>query len=386
MKKLLAILLAMMLVMVSAFALAGGMDEENPENNQEQQQTDGQTDGQTDDQTPTGTTPAATTAATAHDPSAENGQDATTATTVTVNKHFNITGAGAKLPAQTVSFTVGNGTVANSTTVTSAPPVTIDSVTFTETNETDDLTKTVTIHLPAYSGVGVYTYPVTETNTNIAGESYASNLELKVTVVQGTSGLTIGGIALRQNNVKTDTMENDYAANALTVGKTVSGNMGDQSKYFPITVVLTAPDDDKVFGSVGVTITGDGATVKDGTTDITTTIAAETAGWTTKTLSLSLKHGQTVKFDNLPKGVTYTVVEDDTITHQDIEGNPDAYAVTGEVEATIALNADATVTINNDKTQVIDTGVTLETSAYVLIMALALAGFAMMAIRRREEY
>lgn len=409
MKKLLAILLALMLVMVSAFALAEG----DPENNVEDPTTEvsnptggngegGTTGGNTGSGSTT--TPTATATITAADPSVntnydqdknEGGLPATAEQTVTVYKNFNISGTGAKLPAQRVTFTVGTGTVSNSTTVTGdAPVVTIDYVDFTETDDEKDLKKEVKINLPAYRGVGVYTYPVTETDTNIAGEKYATGLQLKVTVVQGETGLMIAGIALRQNvasdgtgGTKTDTLENDYKANALTVGKTVTGNMGDQNKYFPITVVLTAPNNDKVYGSVGVTINnGDAGTmVKDGTTDITTTIAAETAGWETKTLNLSLKHGQTVKFDNLPEGVTYTVVEN-LVNKTDIEGDPEAYAVSGEVTGATALTADASVTITNNKTQEIDTGVTLETTAYMLIMALTMAGFAMMVIRRRKEY
>ena len=385
MKKLLAILLALMMVLVSVAALADVVPEDNPT---------GETPAEE-----TSETPAASTAATAADPSVDTGYDkdtaplaglpATSARTVKVKKHFNITGTGAKVPPQKVKFTVKAGTVSNSSTITVAPSVTIDDVEFTESNATADLTKEVSINLSAYKGVGVYTYPVEETDTNVAGVSYATGLELKVTVIQGESGLVIAGIALRQNDVKTDTLENDYAANALTVGKTVSGNNGDQNKLFPITVVLTAPDGDKVYGSVGVTIDGTDATVKDGETAISTTIAAETNGWETKTLKLQLKHGNTVKFDNLPAGVKYTVVEDSDIVHldddMDEQANPEAYKVEEEVETATELTADTTVTIKNTKNIEIDTGVALDSAVYMLIMALALAGFVALKIRRREE-
>ena len=384
MKKFLAILLAMMLVLVNVVALAA----------------DGDSEVETDPTTPVtepadeeesadeSAAPAATTPAKEKKPSAPNGQNAEVDTNkVTVKKNFNVTGTGAKTPAQTVSFTVGTGVVTNSTTITTAPAVKIDPVTFAE----GETKKDVTINLPKFEGVGVYTYPVTETNTNIAGESYASNLELKITVIQGDANLVIGGIALRQANVKTDTLENDYKANALTVGKTVTGNLGDKSKHFPITVVLTAPDDDKVYGSIGVTITGDAeTTVKDGTTDITTSIAAEANGWTTKTLNLMLKDGDTVKFDNLPDKVTYTVVEDPAIIHTGAEqtaeeqNNPEAYYVTDQVENAETLTADASKTITNNKTIDVDTGIELETLPFVLLMGIALVG--VMALRRREDY
>ena len=46
----------------------------------------------------------------------------------------------------------------------------------------------------------------------------------------------------------------------------------------------------------------------------------------------------------------------------------------------------SSASFTNDRTMTIDTGVTLETTAYMLIMALTMAGFAMMVIRRRKEY
>lgn len=400
MKKLIALLLALMMALVCVSALAA---DEEPVTG-EPEVTEPAADGEGEENTETTpSTPAATTAATEKIPSVDTGYDkdkaptkglaATPAQTVTVYKQINFTGTGAKVPAQTVEFTVGTGTVTNSTTVTEAPAVTISSTKFDkESNVATELKKEVSINLPAYTGVGVYTYPVTETDTNIAGMKYATNLELKVTVINGDNGLVIAGIALRQNTVKTDTLQNDYAAHALTVGKTVSGNMGDKSKFFPITVVLTAPANDSVYGSVGVTITGTGATVKDGDNTITTEIAADENGWTSKTLKLSLKDGQKVKFDNLPEGVTYTVVEDSTIVH--IEGtptetqltDPNAYVVADEVKTATALTADATVTITNTKNIEVDTGIALDSAVYMLIMALALAGFVALKVRRREDY
>lgn len=397
MKKFLAILLALTLVLANvAVALAG---ETGGDNGSDTAITDQDSDKDNNEgggtsNNATSTTPAAETKATEKDPSVaiKEGDayslEATKVQKVKINKHFNVSGTGAKTPAQTVEFTFGTGDVSNSTTVTTAPSIDNASVTFAE----GDKSKEVEITLPSFSGVGIYTYPVTETDTGIAGEKYASDLELKVTVIQNGDKLMIGGIALRQKNVKTDTLENDYNANALTVGKTVSGNMGDTTKLFPITVVLTAPEGDKVFGTVGVTITGDKATVKVGSTEIKTEIAAETAGWTTKTLSLQLANGDTVKFDNLPEGVTYTVVEDEAITHtaatqnEAEQANPDAYYVENEVETATALTADATVTISNTKTVEIDTGVTLETVPYIMILAVTMIGAALLVIRKREEY
>jgi len=394
MKKFIALLLALMmaLVCVSALAADPALDDNEPVVTNP---AEGEGEGEGEATTPE--TPAATTAATEKDPSVATGYNATSApknglnasqeNKVEITKKINATGTGAKVPVQNVTFTVEAGSVSGSSAT--APAVSFGTAAFTTEGQAS---AKVEITLPVYTAVGVYTYPVTETDTDIAGMKYATGLELKVTVINGEEGLVIAGIALRQKNVKTDTIENDYEAHALTVGKTVTGNLGDKTKPFPITVVLTAPLNDKVYGSVGVTITGTGATVKDGETAITNTITAETAGWTTKTLKLTLKDGQTVKFDNLPAGVTYTITEDNAIEH--IEGtptaeqlaDPNAYVVSGEVTTATALTADITKTVTNTKNIDIDTGVALDFVPYVLIMALALAGFVALKVRRREDY
>lgn len=420
MKKLIALLLALMmaLVCVSALATGDGLGEDNgvpTENTGDGNGEGGNGEGGSGEigsgeGGTTSGTPAATTAATAADPSVDTGYNATTAPTtgldaskenkVTVTKRINPAGTGAKVPAQDVTFTVGSGSVSGSSAT--APVVTFGTAEFkTEGEANTKVTAEVEITLPTYSTVGVYTYPVTEDDTDVAGMKKATELELKVTVINGIiktqgeedkEGLVIAGIALRQKDVKTDTIENDYEAHVLTVGKTVSGNLGDKTKFFPITVVLNAPQGDKVYGSVGVAITGTGATVKEGDNAITNTIDAEANGWETKTLALSLKDGQSVKFDNLPAGITYTVVEDPTIDH--IKGtptdaqlkDPDAYVVSDEVTTATALSEDTDVTISNVKNIDVDTGVTLDSAVYMLIMALALAGFVALKIRRREDY
>lgn len=395
MKKLLAILLAMMLVMVSAFALATDVDDLKTNGGGTTKPTG---EGSTQDEKKGGdditTNPDTTTTpvdsgsssitVTAKDPSVETGYDAKTAQkaglenkvqTVTVNKHFTVTGyeGKGKTPAHTLEFVVGDATVTNATTVkdADAPKVTIDSLELSE----EQTEKEVTIHLPVFPGVGVYTYPVEEKDTGVAGITYATNLELKITVIQGENALVIAGIALKQGSTKTDTIENLYDSGALKVGKKVTGNMGDQNAVWEFKIDLKAPDGDTVKSTIA--ISGEGKVTADqGETE--EAITGISGDWDTKTVYAYLKHGQSVEFDNLPAGVTYTVTET-------VDSNYEPPVITNGA-GTIAKAALADAEFTNKRDMVIDTGVTLETSAYVLIMALALAGFVMLKVRRREEY
>lgn len=352
MKKFLAILLAMLLALVSVAALA----EEEP-----------------------------TTPTTSDDPLAQYVEDAKTsiqagfkteAKIVEINKAINkeVDTAADKTPAQTLSFTVGTGTVTEATTVTTAPAVTISDLKLAEGATSGK----VQINLPEYLGVGVYTYPVTEVDKNVAGVVYAKNLELKVTVIQTEDGeLQVAGIALRQGGQKTDEIENAYQAGSLEISKEVTGNMGDRDADWVFTVVFTAPSGDTVFSTIDVSGTG---TAKEGETAIDKDkgIAPGDAGWTTKTVTVTLKHGENYKFDNLPAGVTYTVTETEDPNYTKTETFSNA-------DKKIAAKQADTAAFENNRNIDIDTGISVETLPYVMIMALALVGAALLVVRRRRE-
>ncbi len=360
MKKLLAILLALMMVLVSVAALA---DDGQPATNPVTEPTTADDEGGND----TGNAASAP---------ITNGQSATTAQVITIKKQysFDVTD-NATIPADEITFTVGKGTVTDATTVTTAPAVTIDKITIAEaaiTAETKDYD--LKINLPAYTEVGVYEYAVTENAGTVVGVTYTPNeYVLKVTVVRDKNeNLILGGIALREKGEgkpKTDTIENSYAGGDLTVSKTVTGNMGDRSKEWTFKVTFTTEKDMTVGNTIKYTPVG------------ATTATAIAAGWTGSTeVNITLKHGQSVKFENLPVGIKYTVVE----TNKD-----SSYDIDGEVETATALTAEeqsAEVEVVNSKTITIDTGVTLDSTVYMLIMALALAGFVVLKIRRREDY
>ena len=378
MKKFIALLLALMMALVCVSALAA----------------DGDPVPTTGDPVPTtgdqGTTPPADVEVSIAAPATSAGTP-TEAVDVKINKIITSTVAETtdKNPALKLRFTVGTGTVALSTE-TAAPAVSIPSFAISEGAASAEMT----IKLPSYKAVGVYTYSITEDIIDdtdpddvkvldVAGMTEAENLELKVTVIQDVENnkLVIGGIALRQDNVKVDKITNLYKSGDLSVTKTVEGNMGDRTKPFPFTITLQAP--------TGKTVA---STVSYSGGNVTTATNATFDENGKAEIKVQLKNNETVTIHNIPEGVTYTIIEDAAIKHlatADLEPeNANAYLVEDEVTTATAITVGSNTvkTIKNTKTIDIDTGVALDFVPYVLIMVLALAGFVALKVRRREDY
>lgn len=374
MKKFLALLLAMMLVLVNVAALASGDL------------------GPVDPEPPTeegGETGAATTASLDDYIEAAEVSIAAPAQTYTIPKAINVRDkyANAQPPAQTITFTQ-DGEVDTKAEIGDTPKSAL-AVSFTDAvygeNETvvnGKIKKDLTLTLPTYPAPGVYEYKIKETHNNYEGMTYDEILKLKVTVITDTNAesetfgkLIVGGIAIRQNDTKVDEIENEYAAGDLKVTKKVTGNLGDKKKKFPITISFEST---RVVNSI-VTYTG-----PDGNGTIT--FANNKAE-----LKVNLADSESVTIKNLPEGVTYTVIEDNTIEHltdpKAKPDNPNAYEVKDQIDTATAIEAaeETSKTITNNKEMDIDTGIVLDTLPYVLLMMLAMVGF-MMTARKREEY
>lgn len=204
---------------------------------------------------------------------------------------------------------------------------------------------------------------------------------------------------------KTSTITNTYNLGSLTVSKTVTGNLGDYSDEFDVTVTFTTETDKYVLTDI---------TYNDGS-------VAVAGNWTgTQTVEITLKHGDSVTFNNIPEGVTYTVAEDnytygsensdnygynaaeyvvvDTAATEETEAVTATYKDTWSDETegatrtstvangTIASGDADTVTITNNKGTEVRTGVSLDSLPYVLVLAAVLAlGGVMIARKRRVE-
>lgn len=296
------------------------------------------------------------------------------------------------------------------------------------------------INIPAYSHPGVYWYKLTEIDGHIAGVTPNDNtFYLKVTVWNDDDTLRIGGVALRdKENDKTtttvdgvttttygekiDIIEDTYTAGELLISKTVAGKMGDYDKEFTFKVTFTPKEvtipsateggqpttiNETVSSTITVKDAGtesgakfNGDEIIAGPTDddpeAKPTVIA--GGWSSaKSVTVTLKHNQAVLFENIPENVTYKVTENEagkggyvttidgtTVTISGIADTANADNIK-QAEGTIA-KAKATAAFTNTKDITIDTGITLETLPYVLLMALAMMGLVVLKLRKREEY
>lgn len=288
---------------------------------------------------------------------------------VTITKVYQLKGNGTS-PAETFTLEqVGEGKVTDGD-ATSAPNLgTITGAEFAVGEATAEGTeKDITVTLPTYTNVGVYEYTLKEVARTTAGVAYhPGTIKLVVTVVNGDNGnLRIAAVHTETgDNEKSDTITNTYSANTLKVSKKVEGNLGDKSKYFKFKVTL--------IGEEGKTY-GDSYTVKGGSNAAnpkTIKIGVET--------TFVLKDGDTISIENLPAGVSYTVVEEEATGY-----TPESTGDTGIISAKNESTAAFTNTKGNNN---IDTGINLTTLPYMLTIAaiFVIAAIAFVAKRRRFE-
>ena len=233
--------------------------------------------------------------------------------TVTITKNYKAANGGVS-PAETFSFSKLTCTsvsdAAEGVTASNAPVPTIGSITYAEGAATADGTGTgeakATITLPAYTSVGIYTYTFSEVvpETKTAGVTYNEDtFTLVVTVVEQAGKVRVAAVHCEANpkagtygtDPKTDKFDNSYESGTLAVSKTVTGNLGDKSKYFDVTVTFTPAEGE----TINSTITYTGGKYAE----------AQTVSGSTATIQV--KDGDTVTFANVPEGVTWKVEEAD---------------------------------------------------------------------------
>lgn len=223
--------------------------------------------------------------------------------------------------------------------------------------------KDIVIPLPTYTKVGIYTYQLKETQGNIAGVTYRTEpIKLVVTVTNGEDGALVRTAAVHTeaSGTKSDTFENTYTAGALQITKNVSGNLGDKTKYFEFKVTLNG-ESGKTYAD-GFKVTGGSSEKNPASIEIN------------KETTFYLKDGETLTIANLPAGVTYTVTE----------AAADGYTTTktgdtGKIESSVATAA-FTNTKDGGKP---DTGISLDSLPYLMMLAIAGAGLVVFAARKR---
>lgn len=293
------------------------------------------------------------------------GKTYTDATTVTIKKSYKLIGAGTS-PVETFTLEqVGDGVVTESDETTAPKLGTITGATFAagDASATGKVGE-ITIQLPPYEKVGVYTYTLKEVAGTTAGVTYyGNNIRLVVTVANGTNGtLRIAAVhtETEEGEDKSDTFQNTYSAGTLNISKTVTGNLGDKTKYFEFKVTLTG-ETGKTYGATYAVSGGSNSA-----NPSSIVIGTET--------TFLLKHGETISIANLPYGVSYTVTETAA----------DGYTTTKTGDTGSIAAAEQTAAFTNTRGATIDTGVMLDSMPYVLALVIVAGGAAVMFVRKRR--
>ena len=164
---------------------------------------------------------------------------------------------------------------------------------------------------------------------------------------------------------------NTRTATALTLSKTVTGNMGNRDKGFEFTIDLGDE-----FANKSVEFTGEAESPE--TTDGKGTLSFNEAGKAT----VKLKHGQSITMA-LPRGTEYKITEANENYTTTVTVNSGEAQNINEVTGT--LSADTSVSYVNDLTAPVPTGVGMDVGWMVPAMAMSCLGLVWLLRRRRRR-
>lgn len=265
--------------------------------------------------------------------------------------------------------------------------------TFTANSNATKDNASITMTLPRYEKVGIYTYWVKEVDGGTLGMTYDDTtytLQVRVAnkMLDGKidpSGDKVCYVTMKADGTKESSVKNTYNSSNLTISKNVEGNMGDRSNgtKFNFKVTLTVPD---------------GKTLNSTITGTNNADVVWNEGKTVGTVTFQLSHGESFTLMNLPYDIEYTVDEMNgttTVLNQGDKIN-DTYQVSydnhkagtiGTGEGKIAptngvINTEVTNTWGDDN---IDTGVILDNAPYMLMLAVVAGGAVFMVIKKRRE-
>ena len=286
--------------------------------------------------------------------------------TVSFTKEYAVTHGTA--PAQTFEFETTPVSYTDSDNVvhtTGIPDLTFTKAVFSNPIS-ETTTKTVSATVEDWA-VGKYVYKVKEKAGTTAGITYdGTEYYFVVYVSYADDAHTTKTINARMatavgSSQKMDKITNTFDSGSLTVNKTIEGNLADLSKDFTFTITFTAPSGTTLSnGDIGITGVSDGT-------------------WSTSGLvyTVKLTNGESITFANLPVGTTYTVTEEaETYTQSSTFSN---------AEKTITAGTTDTAAFKNTKETNVDTGITLESVPYIMILAVAMMGVMVIISRKRRE-
>ena len=265
--------------------------------------------------------------------------------------------------------------------------------TFTANSNATKDDASITMTLPRYEKVGIYTYQVKEVDGGTLGMTYdATTYTLQVRVankmVNGKidpSGEKVCYVTMKADGTKESSVKNTYNSSNLTISKNVEGNMGDRSTdtKFNFKVTLEVPE---------------GKTLRSTITGTNNAAVVWNEDKTVGTVTFQLSHGESFTLMNLPYDIDYTVDEmsgttalkqgDKIYNTYQVSYDDHKAGTIGSGEGKIAptegvISTEVTNTWGDDT---IDTGVILDNAPYMLMLAVV-AGAAMTLVikKRREE-
>lgn len=239
---------------------------------------------------------------------------------------------------------------------------------------------TLTVTIPSLSVAGTYEWTIKETAGNTAGVTYSSaEVHVIVLVVYDNTNHalkiadTTSYIKL-ENGEKAKTFDNTFKSGSFTVAKDVEGNMANENDEFEITVTLTST---KPIGTnvtlAGTTVTPDQWTNNEGSYTCTSTLNYSEIGGA-KT------------FSNIPVGVTVSVVENtaaDKMNGYSFDNTNNNTNNNFSMKVEDADNNKAVV-VKNTKGAEIETGITLDSIPYILMLAVVFMGLFVFFSKKRK--
>ncbi|KXT75619.1 EftLSL.A [Streptococcus sp. DD10] len=177
----------------------------------------------------------------------------------------------------------------------------------------------------------------------------------------------------------------DTNAKALTIGKEVSGGTADKTKAFDFNLTITLPETNKTSKEPVTTVTAHIG-------DATETLNVDTAKQTI-TKTFKLKHGEKFSIDNLPAGSRYSVTETGTPGYTATavyKENGVARTVNGtsnsdfSVQNVLIGEKTNENNVTNTFADVTPTGLLIDNLPFILMIGLGVAGFVVVARRRRQ--
>lgn len=193
--------------------------------------------------------------------------------------------------------------------------------------------------------------------------------------------------------------ENGSTIHKLTMSKTVHGSMANLQKSFTFNVTFNADTDNHKTNAdyAGAVVSAaDKRKITSGTLGENNTLVMGT------TYTVTLGHGDSIEFNNLPEGIHYTLSETDVNVQNQITVDGIAYNVTLTNNAkdadtvTKTLNSgswtgamgqtDDVAAFHNTNPSSPDMGVVLDNAPYIAMLAIvAIGGVALMLNKRRRD-